>query len=138
MRVRPAIVVSALVIAAFGIAFALRAGGQDEPSAFPGKRAAELDVPAGNVRADDIGATQDIPTLRARHKARRAAPKAAPAPAPAPAPKPARTRRRRTTPTPTPAPVQVAPRPAPVVTPAPKPAPKPKAPSNTGNFDDSG
>jgi hypothetical protein len=140
MRMRPAIVVTALVVAAFGVAFALRAGDGDEPAAFPGKRAATLDVPKSDTSSNELGSAQDIPSLRARKKAKRkaAAPVAAPAPAPAPAPRRTRARRRRSTPrVTTPAPVQVTPAPV-VVRPAPRPAPKPQAPSNTGNFDDSG
>jgi hypothetical protein len=138
---RPAIVVTALVVAAFGAAFALRAGGGDEPAAFPGKRAATLNVPKSDAGSNELGSSQEIPSLRARKKAKKAAaPVVAPAAAPvAPAPR-RRARRHRSTPrVTTPTPVRVTPAPAPVVVrPAPRPAPKPQAPNNTGNFDDSG
>jgi hypothetical protein len=124
-----------LVLAAFGISFALSSGGnKSDSSPFPGKRAATLNVPKSQLGGAKVGSDKAIPTLHAPAKP---APRAAPAPAPAP--KPAPVTHRRAPAVSTPAPVRVTPAPAPVVhSPAPAPAPKPTTPSNGGNFDDSG
>ncbi len=126
-----------LVLVAFGVSFALSSGGDKGSStAFPGKRAATLDVPKGQLDGAKVGSDKAIPTLHAPVKR---APKPAPTPAPAPAPKPAAVTHRRAPAVSRPAPVRVAPAPAPVVihAPAPAPAPKPSTPPG-GNFDDSG
>jgi hypothetical protein len=135
---RRVIASAVLVAVAFGVSFALSSGGdKGDSTAFPGKRAATLNVPKSELRGAKVGSDKAIPTLHAPAKP---APRAALAPAPAP--KPAPVTRRRAPAVSTPAPVRVTPAPAPVVihTPAPAPAPKPKptTPSNGGNFDDSG
>jgi hypothetical protein len=135
---RPALLLAVLLAAlAFGVSYALSAGGGSTKSAgfqLPGSAAKPLKVSAASeLQTGQLKPVGSIPGLSGQPAVKS---KAKPAPAPAPAPARRTPVRRRSTPAPAPTPVVRTPAPAPA--PAPRPAPKPAPKAPQPSFDDSG